>query len=327
MKAIVRTRYGSPDVLELQEVEKPVPKEGEVVVQVHAASVNTLDWHIMRGQPFLLRTGGGLRKPKDPRLGVDLAGRVEAVGADVTRFQVGDEVFGMGRGAFAEFACAAENRLALKPTNVSYEAAAAVPIAATTALQGLRDKGHVRPGEQVVIQGASGGVGTFALQIAKAFGAEVTAVCSTRNVDQATTLGADQVIDYTREDFTKGRGKKRRRYDLIVAVNGYHPLSAYRRALRSQGRYVMVGASSHLFQALFQALLLGPVMSRMGSKKVGGLLANSSQHQQDLALLKDLLESGKVVPVIERRYALNETNEAIRYLEEGHARGKIVITV
>src|SRR5262249_152820 len=265
-----RTRYGSPGVLELQEVEKPVPKDGEVLVQVHAASVNTLDWHLMRGQPFPVRAVGGLRKPKDTRLGVDLAGRVEAVGANVTQFQLGDDVFGIGHGALAEFACAAENRLALKPTNVSYEAAAAVPIAATTALQGLRDKGHVRPGEQVVIQGASGGVGTFAVQIAKAFGAEVTAVCSTRNVDQATTLGAEQVIDYTEEDFTKQRGKQRQRYDLIVAVNGYHPLSAYRRALRSQGRYVMVGASSHLFQALFQALLLGPVMSRMGSKKVGG---------------------------------------------------------
>ena len=323
MKAIVRTRYGSPDVLELREVEKPVPKDGEVLVQVHAASVNTLDWHLMRGQPFLLRAGGGLRKPKDTRLGVDLAGRVEVVGANVTQFQVGDEVFGIGRGAFAEFACAARNKLALKPTDLSYEAAAAVPIAAITALQGLRDKGHIRPGEQVLIQGASGGVGTFAVQIAKAFGAEVTAVCSTRNVDQAGALGADHIIDYTQEDFTK----KRQRYDLIVAVSGYHPISAYRRTLRSSGRYVLVGASSHLFRALFQALLLGPVISGMGSKKVGGLLANTSQHQQDLAFLKELLESGKVIPVIERRYALRETSEAIRYLEEGHARGKIVITV
>ena len=322
MKAIVRTRYGSPDVLELQEVEKPVPKDGEVLVQVHAASVNTLDWHTMRGQPFLLRTmDGGLSKPKDPGLGVDLAGRVEGVGANVTQFQVGDDVFGMGHGAFAECACAAENRLALKPTDLSYEAAAAVPIAAVTALQGLRDKGHVRPGEQVLIQGASGGVGTFAVQIAKAFGAEVTAVCSTWNVDQARTLGADHVIDYTQEDYTK----KRQRYDLIVAVNGYRPISAYRRTLRPTGRYVLVGASNHLFQALFQAFLLGPVLSRMGSKKVGGMLSHPSQQQ--LVILKELLESGKVVPVIERRHALSETSEAIRYLEEGHARGKIVITV
>jgi NADPH:quinone reductase-like Zn-dependent oxidoreductase len=324
MKAIVRTRYGSPDVLELQEMEKPVPKDDEVLVQVHAASVNTLDWHTMRGQPFLLRMlGGGLRKPKVPGLGVDLAGRVEGVGGNVTQFHVGDEVFGIGHGAFAEYACAYETNLVLKPTDLSYEAAAAVPIAAVTALQGLRDKGHVRPGEQVLIQGASGGVGTFAVQIAKALGADVTAVCSTRNVDQARALGADHVIDYTQEDFTR----KRQHYDLIVAVSGYHPVSAYRRALRSTGRYVMVGASSHLFQALFQALLLGPVISRIGSKKVGGLVANTSQHQQDLAFLKELLESGKVVPVIERRYALSETSEAIRYLEEGHARGKIVITV
>jgi NADPH:quinone reductase-like Zn-dependent oxidoreductase len=256
---------------------------------------------------------------------VDLAGRVEAVGANVTQFQVGDDVFGIGRGAFAEFACAAENSLVFKPTDLSYEAAAAVPISAVTALQGLRDKGHVRPGEQVLIQGASGGVGTFAVQIAKAFGAEVTAVCSTRNVDQAGALGADHVIDYTQEDFTKQRGKKRQRYDLIVAVSGYHPISAYRRTLRSSGRYVLVGASSHLFQALFQAFLLGPVISRMGSKKVGGMLSHPSQ--QHLVFLKELLESGKVVPVIERRHALSETSEAIRYLEEGHARGKVVITV
>ncbi|MGO8950332.1 MAG: NAD(P)-dependent alcohol dehydrogenase [Ktedonobacterales bacterium] len=322
MKAIVHTRYGSPDVLALQEVEKPDPKGHEVLVQVHAASVNTLDWHLMRGQPFLVRTGGnGLSKPKDPRLGVDLAGRVEVVGANVTQFQVGDDVFGIGRGTFAEFACAAENSLALKPTDLSYEAAATVPIAAVTALQGLRDKGHVRPGEQVVVQGASGGVGTFAVQIAKAFGAEVTAVCSTRNVDQAGALGADHVIDYTQEDFTK----KRQRYDLIVAVSGYHPISAYLRTLRSTGRYVLVGASTHLFWALFQALLLGPVISRMGSKKLGGFVANPTQ--QDLVFLKELLESGKVVPVIDRRYPLSETAEAIRYLEEGHARSKVVITV
>ena len=258
MKAIVRTRYGSPDVLQLQEVEKPVPKDDEVLVQVHAASVNTLDWHVMRGQPFPVRAGRGLRKPKDTRLGVDLAGRVEAVGANVTQFQVGDEVFGIGRGAFAEFACAAENSLVLKPTNLSYEAAAAVPISAVTALQGVRDKGQIQAGEQVLIQGASGGVGTFAVQIAKALGADVTAVCSTRNVDQAVALGADHVIDYTQEDFTRKRGKQRQRYDLIVAVNGYHPLSAYLRTLRPNGRYVLVGASTHVFRALFQALLLGP---------------------------------------------------------------------
>jgi NADPH:quinone reductase-like Zn-dependent oxidoreductase len=327
MKAIVRTRYGSPDVLQLQEVEKPIPQDDEVLVRVHAASVNTLDWHIMRGQPLLVRAGGGVRKPKNPRLGVDLAGRVEAVGANVTQFQVGDEVFGIGHGAFAEYACAFETNLVRKPTDLSYEAAAAVPIAAVTALQGLRDKGQIQAGEQVLIQGASGGVGTFAVQIAKALGADVTAVCSSRNVDQAVALGANQVIDYTQEDFTKKSGKQRQSYDLIAAVSGYHPLSAYLRTLRSTGRYVLVGASSHLFRALFEALLLGPVISRLGSKKVGGLLVNSSQRQQDLAFLKELLESGKIVPVIERRYALSETSEAIRYLEEGHARGKIVITI
>jgi NADPH:quinone reductase-like Zn-dependent oxidoreductase len=325
MKAIVHTRYGSPDVLQLQEVEKPVPKDNEVLVQVHAASVNALDWHRLRGQPFPVRAEGGLRTPKDPRLGVDLAGQVEAVGAKVTQFQVGDEVFGIGRGTFAEYACAAEKSLVLKPTTISYEAAAAVPLAAVTALQGLRDKGHVRPGDQVVIQGASGGIGTFAVQIAKALGAEVTAVCSTRNVDQAVAIGADQVIDYTQEDFTRKRGKQRQRYDLIAAVNGYHPLSAYLRTLRPQGRYVLVGASSQVFWALFQVLLLGPVMSRTGRKKVAGFVASPSQ--QHLVFLQELLEAGKVVPVIERCYALSETAEAIRYLEEGHARGKLVITV
>jgi NADPH:quinone reductase-like Zn-dependent oxidoreductase len=320
MQAIVRTRYGSPVVLQLKEVETPVPQDGEVLVRVHAASVNASDWHAMRGKP--IRTwGSGMRKPKDERLGGDLAGRVEAVGSNVTQFQVGDDVFGIGRGAFAEYACTAENRLAPKPADLSYEAAAAVPVAAATALQALRDSGEIRPGQQVLIQGASGGVGTFAVQIAKAFGAHVTAVCSTRHVDQAHALGADHVIDYTQDDFTK----KRKRYDLILAVSGYHPIFAYRRALRPTGRYVLVGASTHIFRALFQALLLGPVMSRTGGKKIGGFVANPTQ--QDLLFVKELLEAGKVVPVIERRYLLSETAEAIRYLEEGHARGKVVITV
>jgi NADPH:quinone reductase-like Zn-dependent oxidoreductase len=326
MQAIVRTRYGSPDVLQLKEVEQPVPQDDEVLVRVHAASVNATDWHAMRGKPFLARLGGrGLRKPNRQRLGGDLAGRVEVVGSNVTQFQVGDDVFGIGRGAFADYACAAENRLALKPADLSYEAAAAVPVAAVTALQALRDKGQIRLGQQVLMQGASGGVGTFAVQIAKAFGAEVTAVCSTRNVDQARALGADHVIDYTRDDFTKKRGQKRQRYDLILAVSGYHPIFAYRRALRPTGRYVLVGASTHIFRALFQALLLGPVISKMGSKKIGGFVANPTQ--QDLVVVKELLEAGKLVPVIDRRYPLSETAEAIRYLEEGHAKGKVVITV
>jgi NADPH:quinone reductase-like Zn-dependent oxidoreductase len=324
MKAIVHTRYGSPEVLQFKDVETPVPREREVLVRVHAASVNASDWHAMRGKP--IRTwSGGLRTPKDQHLGGDLAGRVEAVGPNVTQFQAGDEVFGIGRGTFAQYACAAEHRLALKPTNLSYEAAAAVPVAAVTALQALRDKGQIQSGQQVLIQGASGGVGTFAVQIAKAFGAEVTAVCSPRNVDQARALGADHIIDYTQADFAKMGGNHRQRYDLILAVNGYHPLSAYRRALRSNGQYVLVGASTHVFRALFQALLLGPLMSKLSSKKMGAIVANPVQ--PDLLVLTELLEAGKVVPVIDQRYTLSETREAIRYLEEGHARGKVVITV
>jgi NADPH:quinone reductase-like Zn-dependent oxidoreductase len=323
MQAIVRARYGSPDVLQLKEVEKPVPKDGELLVKVHAASVNALDWHLMRGKPLLARTGGnGLRKPTDQRLGVDLAGRVEAVGSKITQFQVGDDVFGRGVGAFAEYACAREDAVVVKPTAMTYEAAAAVPVAALTALEGLRDKGRIQPGQQVLIQGASGGVGTFAVQIAKAFGAEVTAVCSTRNVDTARSIGADHVIDYTQADFTKSG----QRYDLILGVNGYHPIFAYRRALRPGGTYVMVGASNeHLIQALLQLMLLGPVMSRTGREKMGLFFANPKQ--KDLVFVKELIEAGKVVPVIERRYPLRETAEAIRYLEEGHAKGKLVITV
>jgi len=323
MKAIVRTAYGSPDVLQLQEVEKPVPKDGEVLVRVHAASVNALDWHYMRGQQFPVRIGGnGLRKPKDRRLGVDLAGRVEAVGSNVTRFQPGDDVFGSGAGAFAEYACAADNGLVLKPANLSFEQAAAVPVAAITALQGLRDKGQIQPGQQVLIQGASGGVGTFAMQIAKSFGAEVTAVCSAQNVAMARSIGADHVIDYTQADFTENG----QRYDLILAVNGYHPISAYRRALRPAGTYVMVGASNaHLMQALLQAMLLGPVISRTGRQRVVNFIAKLNQ--KDLVFMQELLAAGTVVPVIDRCYPLHETAEAVRYVEEGHARGKVVIAV
>ncbi len=322
MEAIVWTQYGPPDVLQFKEVAKPVPRDDEVLVKVHAASVNTLDL-AMRG-PLLARIiTGGLLKPKDQRLGVDLAGRVEAVGSNVTQFQPGDEVFGRGLGAFAEYACAREDAVVLKPANSSFEEAAAAPIAALTALQGLRDKGQIQPGQQVLIQGASGGVGTFAVQIAKALGAEVTAVCSTRNVDMARSIGADQVIDYTREDCTK----KGQRYDLILAVNGYHSIFAYRRALRPTGVYVLVGASkAHIYTALLQALLLGPVISRTGRQKMG-FMGIAKFNQKDLVFVKELLEAGKVVPVIERSYPLGETAEALRYLEEGHARGKVVITV
>ncbi|MGO8951283.1 MAG: NAD(P)-dependent alcohol dehydrogenase [Ktedonobacterales bacterium] len=323
MQAIVREHYGSPDVLQLQEVEKPVPNDGEVLVHVHAASVNALDWHMMRGQPFLARIGGnGLHKPKDPRLGVDLAGRVEAVGSKVTRLRVGDDVFGRGDGAFAEYACAREDAVEVKPTTLTFEAAAAVPVAALTALQGLRDHGHIQPGQRVLIQGASGGVGTFAVQLAKAFGTHVTAVCSTRNVDMARSIGADQVIDYTQEDFLRNG----QRYDLILAASGYHPIFAYRRALCPQGIYVMAGASNaHLMQAVLQATLLGPVISRFDRKKMGSFLCRPTQ--KDLAFIQELLEAGKVVPVIERCYPLRETAEALRYLEGGHVQAKLVITV
>ena len=329
MKAIVHAQYGSPDIpgiLQFKEVEKPLPQDHQLLIKVHAVAVNALDYHLVSSNPVLIRamTGNGLLKPKDQKLGVDLAGRVETVGRNVTQFQPGDEVFGIATGGgFAEYACAAENTCALKPANLSFEAAAAVPVAALTALQGLRDAGQIEAGQQVLIYGASGGVGTFAVQIAKAFGAEVTAVCSTRNVDQARSLGADQVIDYTQEDFTR-TGQY---YDLILAVNGYHPLLAYQRVLHPKGVYVMVGASkAHVIQAMLQAMLLGSLISRTGSQKMGSM-GIAKANQKDLLFVKELLEAGKVTPVIDRRYPLNETAAAIQYLEEGHARGKVVIIV
>jgi NADPH:quinone reductase-like Zn-dependent oxidoreductase len=322
MKAIVHTKYGPPDVLQLREVAKPVPKDNEVLIKVHAASVNTLD--LAMSGPLLARIiTGGILKPKDPRLGVDLAGRVEAIGINVTQFQPGDEVFGSYKGAFAEDVTVPENKLTLKPANLSFEAAAAVPVAALTALQGLRDKGQIQPGQKVLIHGASGGVGSFAVQLAKAFGAEVTAVCSTRYVGIARSIGADQVIDYTQEDCTRNG----QQYDLILAVNGYHPIFAYRRALSPKGVYVLVGGSkAHIYQALLQAMLLGPVISRTGRQKMG-FMGIAKINQKDLVYVKELLEAGRVVPVIDRCYPLRETADALRYLEEGHARGKVVITV
>lgn len=322
MKAIVYTEYGSPDVLRLKEVDKPVPKDDEVLVKIHAASVNAADWRMMRADPFLARLYNGLLKPTRLQiLGCDIAGRVEAVGKDVRQFQPGDEVFGntfaSDFGGFAEYKCARENELVSKPANISFEEAAAVPLAALTALHGLRDKGQVQPGQKVLINGASGGVGTFAVQIARHLGAEVTAVCSTGSVDMARSLGADHVIDYTQEDFTVSG----RRYDLILAVNGYHSLFDYRRALSPRGIYVMVGGDT---AQLFQALLLGPWLSMAGSKKMGAL--SSKPDQNDLRFLKTLLESGKIRPVIDRRYPLSGVPEAIRYVEAGHAKGKVVIT-
>jgi len=323
MKAIIYTKYGSPDVLEFKEVEKPTPKDDEVLVKVHAASLNAADWHLLRGKPFLVRLMGfGLLKPKNKILGADMAGRVEAVGRNVKQFQPGDEVFGeiseCGFGAFAEYVCAPENALALKPASMAFDEAAAVPLAALTALRGLRDKGQIQPGQKVLINGASGGVGTFAVQIAKSFGAEVTAMCSTRNLDKARSIGADQVIDYTQDDFTKSG----QRYDLILAANGYHSIWDYKRALSPKGIYVMVGGS---MAQMYQAMFLGPLISKTGSKKMGFLLQKSNQ--EDLVFMRELLEAGKVVSVIDRRYPLSEVPEAIRYLEEGHARGKVVITM
>jgi len=323
MKAIVYEKYGSPEVLQLKEVPKPSPKEDEVLVKVHAASVNALDWHMLTADIFLVRfMGGGLFKPKNTRLGADIAGVVEAVGGNVRQFRPGDAVFGdvsgHGYGSFAEYACPGKDELALKPVNLSFEEAAAVPVAGLTALQGLRDQGKIQPGKKVLIQGASGGVGSFAVQIAKAFGAEVTAVCSTGNLDQARSLGVDFVIDYTKEAFTQNG----QQYDLILAVNGYHPLSHYQRALTPRGIYVMAGGKP---AQIFQAMLLGPSKSRAGGKKMGGVSAKVIQ--EDLVFLKGLIETGKIVPVIDRRYPLSETAEALRYLGEGHARGKVVINV
>jgi NADPH:quinone reductase-like Zn-dependent oxidoreductase len=322
MKAIVYTKYGPPEVLQLKEVEEPAPKDDEVLIKVHAASVNAADWHVLRAKPFIARFFTGLLKPRFPILGADVAGRVEAIGGSVKKFQPGDEVFGdifeSGFGAFAEYACAHENALVPKPNNLSFEEAAAVPLAALTALHGLRDKGRIQPGQKVLINGASGGVGTYAVQIAKYFGAEVTAVCSSRNLEMARSLGADHVIDYAQEDFTKGS----MRYDLIFAANGYHPISAYKRALKPRGIYVMAGGTT---AQMFQAMLLGPWISMIGSKKMGAV--SSKPNQNDLTLLKELIESGKLKPVIDRRYPLREVPDAIRYLEEGHARGKVVINV
>ena len=323
MKAIVRHKYGSPDVLKLEDIHKPTPGDDEVLVKVHAASVNAADWHLLRGKPYFIRLmGDGLLKPKYKILGADIAGRVEAVGGNVKQFQPDDDVFGdvaeCGWGAFAEYVCVPENALVLKPANMTFEEAAAVPLAGATALQGLRDNGKIQPGHKVLINGASGGVGTFAVQIAKSFGAEVTGVCSTRNMEMVRSIGADQVIDYTQEDFTKSP----QRYDLILAVNGYHSIFDYKRALSSKGIYVVAGGTMAQF---FQAMLLGPWISMTGSKKIRTFVTKPDK--KDLVFMKELLETGKLVPVIDRRYTLSEVPEALRYLEEGHARGKVVITV
>jgi NADPH:quinone reductase-like Zn-dependent oxidoreductase len=323
MKAIVYHNYGPPDVLKCEDLEKPAAGDNEVLIRVRAASVNPMDWHFMRGAPYVVRAAAGLTKPKNTRLGVDLAGLVEAVGRNVTQFQPGDEVFGAGRGAFAEYVCAPEKALAAKPANLTFEQAAAVPVAgAFSALQGLRDKGRIQPGQKVLINGAAGGVGTFAVQIAKAFGTTVTGVCSTRNVGLVRLIGADHVIDYTREDFTRSG----QRYDLILDCAANHSLSACRRVMSPRGIYVIVGGPGRgrwigpLIYPL-KALLLSPFVSQ----KL--LMFLASPNKDDLVVLKELIEAAKVTPVIDRCYTLREVPEAIRYLEEGHARGKVIITL
>jgi NADPH:quinone reductase-like Zn-dependent oxidoreductase len=323
MKAIVYHEYGSPDVLELREIDKPVVEDDEVLVRVRAASANPADWHFMRGQPYIMRPQSGLRKPRNSVLGRDISGQVEAVGKDVTRFRPGDEVFGdVETAGFAEYRCVTEGFLGPKPANLTFEQAAAVPLAALTALQGLRDAGQVQPEQKVLIIGASGGVGTFAVQIAKWLGADVTGVCSTRNVEMVRSLGADHVIDYTQEDFTQS-GQK---YDLIFQLAGTRSPSDCRRALTPKGTLVLSsGESDGRWIGPVDRIIKAVALSPFVSQKLGSFLAKPNE--EDLQFLKELIEAGKVKPVIGRRYPLSEAPEAIRYLEEGHARGKVVITV
>ena len=321
MRAIVHNRYGPPDVLKLVEVELLTPTENQVLIKVHAAAANPLDWHFMRGSPFLVRLQSGLSKPKDPRLGADVAGVVEAVGGDVTGFKPGDAVFGeIGKGAFAEYVCARESALAPKPESLSFEQAASTPVVGFTALQGLRDTGRIQSGETVLINGASGGVGSFAVQLAKSYGTEVTGVCSSRNVELVRSLGADHFIDYTQADFTQDGG----RYDLIYDAVGNRSVSDLKRALRPHGRCVIAGFAT--MPRLIEHMVLGRLRSSREGKTIG-LMGTAQPNRDDLLIIKDLLEEGHVAPVIDREYSLGETADAIQYLEAGHARGKVVITV
>jgi NADPH:quinone reductase-like Zn-dependent oxidoreductase len=322
MKAIVQDEYGSPDVLELRDIDKPEIGDDEMLVRVHAAGVDRSVWHIMTGLPYLMRIGGyGLRAPKNPVPGMEVAGVVEALGKNVTRLQPGDEIFGIGKGSYAEYARALEDKLAPKPANLTFEQAAVVAIYGSAGLQGLRDHGRVEPGQKVLIIGASGGVGTFAVQIAKAFGAHVTGVCSTKKVDMVRSIGADHVIDYTREDFAEGD----QRYDLILDIGRNSSLSRLRRALTPEGTLVIVGGEGggRWFGGIDRQLRV--MMSRFGGQKLRTFI--STQNHEDMIVLKKLIESGKLTPVIDRTYPLSEVPEAIRYLEEGHAQGKVVITV
>jgi NADPH:quinone reductase-like Zn-dependent oxidoreductase len=318
VKALVYRRYGGPDVLELADVPQPHLREPEVLVRVHAASINAADRVLLRGKPLIIRLAMGFPRPRHLILGFDVAGRVEAVGNRVTQFRAGDEVFGATNfGAFAEFVCVNEERLVPKPAGVSFEEAAATPTAGYTALQGLR-KGRIAAGQKILIDGASGGVGTSAIQIAKAYGADVTAVCSTRNVEMARALGASRVIDYRREDFTRDD----QRYDLILAANAYRPLSDYRCVLKPAGAYVMTGGGG---VQILQAMLLGALVSITSSRSMGNITAVA--RKSDLVVLRDLLETGKLKPVIDKTVALSEVPDAIRYLQEEHARGKVVVNV
>jgi NADPH:quinone reductase-like Zn-dependent oxidoreductase len=323
MNGIVHRCYGSPDVITYEKLTKPSPADDEILVKVRSAAVNPLDWHYLEGTPYLVRLGAGLGTPADPRLGVDFAGTVEAVGKTVTRFKTGDEVFGGHFGSLAEYLVVREERAVVaKPAGVTFEQAAAVPIAAVTALQALRDKAHVHAGQRVLINGASGGVGTFAVQIAKSLGADVTGVCSTKNVAMVRSIGADHVVDYTREDVTRSG----QRYDVIIDNVGTHSLLEYRRVLNPKGVYVMVG--SNYIGKWFEFLLMpvkGALLSAFVSQKFGTMFADLNK--QDLATLADLMQSGKMTPVIDRSYPLSQAADALRYLEAGHARGKVVVSV
>lgn len=322
MQAIVYHRYGSPDVLELQEVEKPIVGDDDVLVRIRAASVNPYDWHFMRGEPIIVRPQlGGFRKPKATRLGVDMAGEVVAVGRNVREFRPGDEVFGVCEAALAEYATTRESSLAKKPASVTFEQAGAVGIAAFTAIRALRDWGQIQPGQKVLINGAAGGVGTFAVQLAKAWGAEVTGVCSTRNVEMVRSIGADHVIDYTREDFTSGRG----RYDVLLDIIGNRSLSKTRGVLTPKGTLVMIGGPKGRWIRPLDRILMAFVTAPFVSQKT--VSRTAAWNKKDLVLMQELMESGKVTSVIDRTYSLSDVPEAVRYLEGGHARGKVVITV
>ena len=323
MKAAVYRHYGPPEVVRIEEVEKPVPKDDGILVRVRASSVNPYDLHFMRGEPYPLRLSAGLGAPKLGRLGVDVAGQVEAMGRGTTRFAAGDAVFGASRGAFAEYVCGAETKFAAKPANISFEQAGATHVAAYTALQALRNTARLQAGEKVLVNGAAGGVGTFAVQIAKTCGARVTGVCSTRNVEMVRSIGAENVIDYTREDFTSGPA----RYDVVLDCVGNHSLLRLRRSLSAKGRYVAVGGKNGAWMfGLIGRILASPVISLIGRKQMGFLFAKPST-PEDMKYLSELLESGKVTPVIDRKYRLEEIAVALRYVEAGHARGKVAIAI